>query len=243
MRIGLYADASVVGIDDTAQFVAQLASDAGVEDVQVVPFGSVVELLDVLAPAETEPLDLVISPYQLPGISSIEAISEAREIAPLLQALLFDSSSLSAADAAAADVSGFLVTPIEADAFARALLRQLSQLQDLRANSFVMATRKGMRRVAFCDVLYCETYGHDQVVHLADGSTVVGRYPSQGMFGLLAGDARFYKVGSSYIVNMDEVDQAHITNGVLTLSDGTNVNIPSRLRKSFEGALIGATPN
>ena len=237
MRIAAYRNAQLDG-SNLAAVVEDIVKSAGVAEAEVTDIGSSIDLLDIVAPVNGEPLDLIVVPCELPGTSAFDTLAEARESARHLHAVVFDGTAEQAVLAAKCGVNEFLAAPLSRAALERVLVRQLAEIQALHAGSFVMATRKGPRRIAFQDVLYCETSGHDQIVHMLGNVWAIGRYPSQGLFDLIAGDSRFYKLGSSYIVNLNEVYEAQITNGSLTLTDGTALTIPSRLRKSFETALI-----
>jgi len=239
MRIAVYTDILVEG-GNPATLVEDVAKELGNEPAEVITFQNSIDLLDKLAPSGSNTLDLVILPYELPGVTGLHAIEEARATAPLLRVIMFDDTPEHVALAASAGINSYLVQPVSIQKFRSAVKTQLSEIARIHSVSFLLNTRTGVSRVPFCKVLYCETSGHDQIVHMMDGSSIIGRYSSQGMFDLLAENDRFYKVGSSYIVNLDEVCEAHIPNGTMTLSDGEVLNIPSRLRKSFEGVLLGS---
>ena len=238
VRIALHQNLALED-GDPGVIAKEAARYESLNDAEIVPFENSIDLLDKLTSTSVSPIDLVVLPYELPGMTGIMAVQEAREVAPLLHSVLLDDSLDHISEAISGSVDGYLAQPATSEKLHCVLSRQIKEIKELHEKSFLLNTRKGMCRIRFDRVLYCETSGHDQVVHLIDGTSTIGRYSSQGMFELLSEDKRFYKVGSSYIVNLNEVVEAHIPNGVMVLSDGTKLNIPSRLRKAFEGALLG----
>ena len=95
-----------------------------------------------------------------------------------------------------------------------------------------------MRGIRFSQFLYSETADHDQEVHLTNGKTVSVRISSQAFFEMLQHDKRFFKAGSSYIVNVNMVRCVDPRSSTARLVDGTVVSIPVRVRKSLEEAIM-----
>jgi len=121
--------------------------------------------------------------------------------------------------------------------FRREANRTFGRMRRLFRASFVMNTMTGERRVPFHSVMHCETSGHNQQVYLEEGYALVGPYSSQAMFDLLSRDGRFFKVGSSFIVNLNEVAEVDLADGTLTLSTGVVLSVPVRVRKSLSARL------
>ena len=64
------------------------------------------------------------------------------------------------------------------------------------------------------------------------------RISSQAFFEMLQHDKRFFKAGSSYIVNVNMVRFVDPRSSTARLVDGTVVSIPVRVRKSLEEAIM-----
>lgn len=237
MLVALH-DAVALADGDARAIVCDRARAAGFEEVEFVQFGSAIDLADRLSSKTESPVDLVVIPYELKGLSGIGAVTEARAAQPGLNAIVVSDSPSHAAEAARAGIEGYLAEPVSSDGFARVLDRLFSALRSWRDASVLISTRSGSVRVGLDDIVYCETFGHDQLVHLLDRRTLSGRYSSLALFDLLACDERFFKVGSSYIVNLHEVSSLHTPSGDLSLADGTAIPVPQRLRKSMEEALL-----
>lgn len=223
---------------DIEDVVRDAARDANGEDVSFHRFDGPIDLVDMSSSTANDPVDLALLPYDLPGMTGIETIAEARDIAPLIKAMIFAPSIDHAADAATGSIEGYLVEPVDTASFERALARILSQIARLHDSSCLINSREGIKRVVYDQVLYCETSGHNQIIHFLDGTTLSTRCSSQSMFDSLSDDKRFFKTGSSYIVNLYEVAQVQTSKGIAVLSDGTELNVPARLRKGLETSLL-----
>lgn len=208
------------------------------EKPDVFRFDAPIDLLEGISPSGHALLDLVIIPYDLPGMTGIDTVCEARDLLPNLRSMLVADTPLHAALAASKSIDEYLVQPVATTAFEEACTRQIAHIAAHHDDSITLNARGGAKRVACSDLMYCETSGHDQVLHLVDGSVFSARYSSQALFDLLSADRRFFKAGSSYIVNLHEVDEARTNKGTVLLSNGMELNVPARLRKGLEEALL-----
>ena len=224
---------------DIVDALLDMASSEGAPNPTIDRFENPVELVDQASSPSSEPYDLFILPYDLPGIKGIHAVEEVRSIHSNLKSIIFAPSGDFAAEAAASLIDGFLVDPASLGGFSRTLKRILHGILAIHAKSTLVNGREGIRRVAFDQVIYCMTSGHDQVMHLLDGTTISTRCSSQAMFDLLSEDSRFFKLGSSFIINLYEVTEVQSSKGIVILSNSRELNVPARLRKSLESTLLG----
>ena len=86
--------------------------------------------------------------------------------------------------------------------------------------------------------MYAQTDNHDQVLHMLDGNTVQLRCSSQDLFDRLSHDRRFFKLGSSYIVNLDFVESVRGNGATIAFTDGSAAPVPVRLRKATQDAVM-----
>ena len=237
MLVALHDAISLVD-GEARSTICEQAQAFGFDQVEFARFESALDLVDQIADKASPPIDMVLVPYELPGLSGIQAVVEARSVQPKFYAVVVDDEPVHAAEAARAGFEEYLVRPLCTAAFELAMTRAFAALRELYNSSALIETRSGSRRITLDDITYCETSGHDQLVHLRDGHAIAGRYSSQALFGLLAIDDRFFKVGSSYIVNLHEVSRLHTPSGELVLADGTPISVPQRLRKNLEETLL-----
>lgn len=227
------------GFDDVDVAIDNVAGELGCASPILIRFTTSIELLDMLVNSGKTLVDLAFVPYDLPGLNGIEALTEARASLPLLRTVITAASPDYAAKAAAIGVNGYLLEPVAYDEFVHVLRLQLQAVLELHTSSTLIVTRSCTRRIRYDSVLYCETSGHDQVLHLADGESVAARYSSQALFELLGNCSYFFKLGSSYIVNLLEVVSLNTSSSELILSNGVSLPVPIRLRKALEDLLLG----
>lgn len=230
-RMGL-ADANIDEVID------HIACDVGFRAAHIVRYSNAIDFSDKLAPEKSVLVDLAFVPYSMLGISGLGAIAEARALLPTLRAVIVADKPDYAAEAAAAKIEGYLVEPISCERFENVTLSQMKAVLKLRASSFIINSRSGTRRLRFGKVLYCQTSGHDQIIYLANEPPITTRFSSQAMYELLSADNRFFKLGSSNIINLDEVVETRGSEGMVELSNGTVLSVPVRLRKPLEDALL-----
>lgn len=212
------------------------ASDCGL--AVVTQFGNAIDLMDCLVAKDGQIIDLLILPSGLPGLTSAHAITEARESVPMLRVVMVADSAKYASRASAVGVDGYLMKPLTLSGFETVVGTQMKAVANLHANSFVVNSRGGASRIRYSDVLYCETSGHDQIIHLVDSSVVSLRASSQALYETLSQDTRFFKAGSSNILNLDKIVELRNSGGYVDLVDGSQLSVPVRLRKSLEATLL-----
>ncbi len=237
IKVVLHENMSLVDAD-IEEVIQSVAHEVGFDSVRVVRFQNGIDLADKLTPEKSVLVDLAFVPYEMPGLSGLEALREVRSFLPTLRSVMIADGAEHAGEAAAVGVDGYLISPLSAGAFKQCALAQMAAVAKLQAESFVVNGRTGVRRLRFGEVRYCQTSGHDQEIHLIDGETVTVRFSSQALFELLAGDPRFFKLGSSNIINLDEVVETRTSEGVVELVGGIALAVPVRLRKPLEDALL-----
>ena len=241
MRIALCGDidCSDKGIEE---LVLACAHEESVDSPALDVFATPVDLVDACANTLLEePYDLVIAAMELPGISGIQMVRELRELGLMrdgLRVVLADARSAQAYGAYASGVTGYLVEPVDQEQATRVMRSELAALVRLHEASHVFHCRDRARRVSFSNLAYVETNGHDQVLHLVgDERELSVRCSSKALFAPLEGDGRFFKLGSSYIINLARVTELSTRGGTVTLDGAMQLPVPVRLRKPLVEAL------
>lgn len=90
------------------------------------------------------------------------------------------------------------------------------------------------------DLILCDIYMPGllgtEAIHLQNKATVSTRSSSQALFSRLSQDRRFFKAGSSYILNLDNVRS--IQGRDVTFVNGEAITVPARSRKELEDAFF-----
>lgn len=250
LYVGICGDV-IVGQANAKQALEECASTVDPSmGVALAPVETLPASLDAVEritnPGQKPPLDLLIIDADLPGLSGISLVREIRAIDRYVRIVMTAHDGDQAYDALTLGVDAYLLKPVSNDAFCKALLELLTETAAQRAETVVVNFRDRVRRVAKRDIVYAETVDHDQVVHFRDGGECAIRCSSQALFDLLASDAanaadatdeRFFKAGSSFIVNLSYV-RSFGKDGVAQLAGGATVTVPVRLRNVFAEALM-----
>ena len=217
--------------------------EQGETEYEINEFETPVELIESATVAfNSTPYDMVVSSIDLKGVTGVHVVSELTELhsfADDVRMILCADSADHAFSAQQSGVVGFLIEPVSQADFDRVVGRQLTEIAARNAQSIVVRCRDRSRRIFFDRVSFVETSGHDQVLHhIGEDATCSVRGSSRDVFALFESDTRFFKAGSSYIVNLDHVDTFDSRLGLATLSDGAQVPVPVRSRKQLEQALL-----
>ena len=220
--------------------VEACALRAGFDASRTEPIGSPFELLDrVMRPQGEAPIDLIVLANSLAGLSGMQAIRDIRASGSRVRIILVAEDPEPVIDALALGISGFLTKPVSEDALIRTLDRILPDISGFHRESVLLRFRDRPRRIPLRRLLYAETQGHDQLLHISGGVEYGIRSTSQELYDKIGDDAGFFKAGSSYIINLRHVRLVKTTSGLAVLSDGSSVTIPVRLRKALKNALMG----
>lgn len=241
IRIALCGSPALEGEDLQALTAALVRELDGAEPL-VESFSGAADLVDACSDVDedSQPIDLVIACQTLPGITGLQVAAELRDLglfADGMHFVLCATDATRAADAARQDISGYLVEPVTMASLRRILSPLIEEIRSSHATSTVLKCREGCRRVTFSRITYVETTGRDQTIHCRDGALLSTRCSSRALYSHLSGDKRFYKLGSSYIINLDFVEGVSMRSGMVTMLDGMTIPAPVRLRTELADAI------
>ena len=219
--------------------IEDCAHAAGFDEVLIKEFENPFDFADAIVDTKDHTAaDVVICGLEPSGATGAEIARSVSNAGNAARIVLCSDGYGDALEALELHADGYVVSPISADELARMLMRVFRRVHDLHEHSIVLNAREGMRRVRISQFMYAETVDHDQGVHLADGTTYSTRISSQAFFDLLGEERHFFKVGSSYIVNVRKVRSVNARHSTATMMDGTVIPVPLRVRKSLEDAIL-----
>ena len=171
---------------------------------------SAVKALSVI---EEEPIDLVFLDIQMPGITGIEF---ARTISKKTLVIFTTAYTEYALDSYEVDAIDYLIKPVEAERFQKAVDKALSYHSLLlkeekeaietivTAEYFFVKAERRYFKVNFSDILFIEGL-KDYVILQLNDQRIITRMSLKAIFDLLP-KSIFLRVNKSYIVNTDHIE-------------------------------------
>ena len=200
------------------------------DEIKIQSFSSPLELLTHAA--EKGGFDVLLLDIYMPGIMGTEAARELRAMGDQCQIIFLTTSRDHAVDAFSLDAAHYLVKPYSDKEFFAALDKVMDILAMKNEAYITLKSTDGIRRIELSRLLYSETDSHVQKINLTDGSAIHVRKSSTELFELLEGEPRFYKCGSTYIINMDYI--VELTSRNVVFSTGTKIPMLNRKYGDFK---------
>lgn len=202
-------------------------------EIKIQSFSAPLELLTHVA--EKGSFDVLLLDIYMPGIIGTEAARELRNMGDKCQIIFLTTSRDHAIDAFSLNAAHYLVKPYSENALFSALDKVMDQLAKKDEVYITIKSTDGISRVDLNKLIYSETDNHVQKLYLSDGRVISVRKSSTELFELLEEEPRFYKCGSTYIINMDYI--VELSSKGVAFSSGARIPILSRkymeLRKLY----------
>ena len=202
-------------------------------EIKIESFSAPLELLAHVA--EKGSFDVLLLDIYMPGIIGTEAARELRDMGDKCQIIFLTTSRDHAIDAFSLDAAHYLVKPYSEKEFFAALDKVMNKLAKKDEVYITIKSTDGISRVDLNKLVYSETDNHVQKLYMSDGRTISVRKSSNELFELLEEEPRFYKCGSTYIINMDYI--VELTSRNVAFSTGARIPMLSRkymeLRKLY----------
>ncbi|BAL00207.1 putative two-component response regulator [Oscillibacter valericigenes Sjm18-20] len=203
------------------------------DEIKTDFFSAPLELLTHVA--EKGGFDVLLLDIYMPGIIGTEAARELRAMGDKCQIIFLTTSRDHAIDAFSLDAAHYLVKPYSEKEFFAALDKVMDKFIKKDEICITIKSTEGISRVDLNKLVYAETDNHVQKLYLSDGKVISVRKSSSELFELLEEEPRFYKCGSTYIINMDYI--VELTSRNVAFSTGARIPILSRkymeLRKLY----------
>lgn len=211
-------------------FLKKYASEHPEYEIKTDSFSAPLELLTYVT--SNGGFDVLLLDIYMPGILGTDAALELRGKGDNCQIVFLTTSRDHAIDAFSLNAAHYLVKPYSEKEFFIALDKALENLKQKLETYITLKTGDGISRIALNTFVYSETVNHLQRLYLADGRSIYVRKPSTELFELLQEEPRFYKCGSTYIINMDYI--VELTSRSVVFSTGAKIPILSRKYTEFK---------
>ena len=145
--------------------------------------------------------DLVFLDIQMPGITGIEF---ARTISKKTLVIFTTAYTEYALDSYEVDAIDYLIKPVEAERFQKAVDKALSYHSLLLKKDFFVKAERRYFKVNFSDILFIEGLKDYVIIQLSD-QRIITRMSLKAIFDLLP-KSTFLRVNKSYIVNTGHIE-------------------------------------
>ena len=214
--------------------IERFARDRQITNVVVAKALSPQAMLAELMRTRKSLFNMVICNAQ--GEGALDALKQLRRLDPNLRIALVSNQK---ADAVAAYEIGasLLLMPSNGQEFLKAVGEPLCDIAAQRSATIALKTASGVANIPLDDMLFAESAKRGPIIHLPNDENVSVRGSLQALHERLAqADAeRFVKVGSSFVVNLDNVRS--LGKGTLIFCNGETIIAPVRTRASLKEAL------
>lgn len=180
--------------------------------------------------------DLYLLDILMPQMKGLELAEKIRERNETAEILFLTTSPEYALDAFEVAACGYLLKPVEQEKFDKALLTAARRLAEPQNSYFLLKSREGMRKIFFRELVVVESFNHERICTLANGSRVSTTDTLTAILKRLSGDSRFFSPHRAYIINMEHIAALHATE--VLLSTGQRVPVARTCATALKQAYV-----
>ena len=173
----------------------------------------------------------VVMPH-MTGVDLARRIRARKERAEILFLTVSREYAVEAFDVKAAR---YLIKPVRQADFDRALLECLGRLSPQGAPALMLKLKDGLQRVPLRELVCIESFNHNQVCTLSDGSVLETAATLSELMAQLGSCPAFVRPHRAYIVNMDYIRK--LSGHELLLTNGRRIPVPQngygRLKETY----------
>ncbi|MCQ2405919.1 MAG: LytTR family DNA-binding domain-containing protein [Oscillospiraceae bacterium] len=149
--------------------------------------------------------DLFIINTVMPGMSGLELVHYLRKRGISAPVIFVTEDSSHALEAFSVGAVQYLLKPLNADAFYDAMHAAYTAVGSDRRRQIAFKTVEGFRHVYLRNIIYTETDGKYQLVHLEGDEVLIVRMTAKVMGDILCEYNNFTRCGSSYVLNLAHI--------------------------------------
>lgn len=218
-------------LDKTEQMLGSYKERNPEVDFKIERFESADGLLDMVREKNYIP-DLVLMDIYMPQKMGIEAAKELRSMGYGSRIVFLTTSKEHALEAFGVDAVQYLVKPITERVLFAALDKIFGSMAKECRKYLILRIDGKLQRVSLNEIVYCEAQRKMQCMYLADGTEYLLRMTMAELFGMLSMHEEFVRVGISYILNLEHID--NLSSQEICLSTGRKVYVPRGAYKSLK---------
>jgi len=179
--------------------------------------------------------DIYLLDILMPHLKGVELAKRIRARKEAAEIVFLTSSREYALDAYDVDACGYLLKPLEKEKFDKVLFAAAHRLTQPENPSFLLKTRECMRKILFRELVLVESFNHERVCTLADGSRAVTADTLASIKERLFCDPRFFSPHRAYIINLEHIAALNAANVVMSTGKTVPVarNSYAALKKAY----------
>lgn len=220
LRIGI-CDDDQEDIERMERLAVHFSEEHPETPVQIQLYRSPYDLLDDIE--KTGGFDLYLLDVVMPHMNGITLARRIRERKERAEILFLTVSREYAVDAFSVKASGYLIKPVEQSDFDDAVLDCIHRLSPEHNASLMLKSRSGLQRVPVGELVFVESFNHNQICTLSDGSALEVSITMAELMEALKDYPAFVRPHRSYLVNMDFIRR--LTSRELLLVNGKRIPV------------------
>lgn len=198
-------------------------------DIRLRYFSSPTALQESIMQGERS--DIYLLDIYMPNIMGTELAKLIRDKNENCQIIFLTTSTTHAVEAFSLRAAHYLVKPYTQIQLEDAISRALLDIEKRNKAKITVKALNGTCRIDFSNFIFSETNMHLQKIYLDDGKSHSVRMSSAELFKRLSSDARFFKCGSTYIINLSKVEE--ITKSFIQFNTGLIIPMQRRQYKDL----------
>lgn len=171
-----------------------------------------------------EPYDLYFLDIYLPDGLGIDIAKKLREKNIGSPIIFITTSREHALESYSVRALQYLLKPIEENAFFSAMEMAIERETQEKSKAIILKYDGQFRSIATKDIVYTESYGHNQNIHFSNHQIISVRMSVSELFAKLIPAKKFARCGSSYILNLENIKNLH--SKMITMTNGETISIP-----------------
>ena len=153
--------------------------------------------------------DLYLLDIFLPDGNGMTLAQELRKGKITSPIIFLTTSRDYALDAYGVNAIQYLLKPIIEDAFFHALQTVIKMRKIENSKHIILKIDKQFHPVPLQDIMYTESYGHNQIIYLNNNKELKVRMSVNELFSQLSVSPQFVRCGSAYILNLSAIKTLH----------------------------------
>ena len=179
--------------------------------------------------------DLIFMDIYMKGKTGIQAVREFHEAGDKGKVIFLTTSQEHALEAFRVEATQYLVKPVSEAEFFLLLDKQFEILSEERQKYVALQVDNRILRVMVNNIVYCESQGKRQYLHLTDDTQICVHLSMAGLEEMFLLYEEIVRIGKWYIINMNHVEG--MDSHTVQMDNGQQLYLPrgayQSLRKQY----------